>query len=135
MNRIIKIIGKIAVGILAVTGAAAILVAVLFLNSWPRMHWPDLKSGVRGDCAALLARDKAAPVPSAEWPDSIRQIKPMAVQTTGDHVIITISGGGIGAAWGYVVFPGDVRITSERMTGMKIWGTGQPGVFKYQTIE
>jgi hypothetical protein len=135
MNRAIKIIGKIAVGLLALTGAAAILVAILFLNSWPRMHWPDVQGGIRHDCGALLSKHEADSVPSSEWPESIRQIKPQAVQTAGDHVIITISGGGIGAAWGFVIFPGDARITSERMTGMKIWGTGQPGVFKYQTIE
>ncbi|MEI8121755.1 MAG: hypothetical protein WCI20_06865 [bacterium] len=135
MNRTIKIIGKIAVGILALTGAASILIAILFLNSWPRMHWPDVQSGIRRDCGALLAKYESAQAPKTEWPESIQQIKPQAVQTAGDHVIITISGGGIGAAWGFVVFPGDPRITSERMTGMKIWGTGQPGIFKYQTIE
>jgi hypothetical protein len=135
MNRTIKIIGKIAVGVLTLTGAAAILIAVLFLNSWPRMHWPDVQSGIRSDCGALLVTHEADLVPKSEWPESIRQIKPQAVQTAGDHVIVTISGGGIGAAWGFVVFPGDARITSERLTGMKIWGTGQPGVFKYQTIE
>ena len=135
MNRTIKIIGRIAVGLLAVAGAAAILMAVLFLNSWPRMQWPDLQHGIRADCATLLAQHEADSIPKAAWPESIRRIEPKAVQTTGDRVIITISGGGIGAAWGFVVFPGDARITSERMTGMKIWGTGQPGVFKFQTIE
>jgi hypothetical protein len=135
MNRTIKIIGKIAVGLLAVIGVAAILIAVLFLNSWPRMQWPDVRSGIRVECDALLAKHEAGSVPRSEWPELIQQIEPKAVQTAGDHVVITISGGGIGAAWGFVVFPGDTRVTSERMTGMKIWGSGQPGIFKYQTIE
>jgi hypothetical protein len=135
MNRTIKIIGRIAVGLLALTGAAAILLAVLFLNSWPRMKWPDIRSGVRADCGALLAKHPAESVPKSDWSESIRQIEPKAVQTAGDHVIITVSGGGIGSAWGFVVFPEDARITSEGITGLKIWGTGQPGIFKFQTVE
>jgi hypothetical protein len=135
MNRTIKIIGRMVVGLLALTGAAAILLGLLFLNSWPAMQWPGVRSGIRVDCGDLLARHEAGCVPRGEWPESIRQIKPKAVQTAGDHVVITISGGGIGAAWGFVVFPADARIASERMTGMKIWGTGQPGVFRFQTVE
>lgn len=137
MKRAIRIFFGIVVGLLAVVGAGAILVAVLFLNAWPSMRWPDIpdSQALRADCAALLAKQEAAYVPKEDWPQSIKAMAPKDVGTAGDHVCITISGGGIGAGWGYIVFPKTVTVSSEMLTSMMIWGTGKEGVFRFQMVE
>jgi hypothetical protein len=137
MKKIFKVIAKVVVGCLALVGAAAIIMATLFLNSWPSMHWPDIQNSqiLRTDCATLLEKHEANVIPEVQWPQSIQILKPKAVQTYGNCVIITISGGGIGSGWGFVVYPNQALISSERQTGMQIWGTGQQGIFKFQTIK
>ncbi|OGV70179.1 MAG: hypothetical protein A2283_24150 [Lentisphaerae bacterium RIFOXYA12_FULL_48_11] len=101
------------------------------------MYWPDIQNSqaLRADCAALLDKHEADVIPKVKWPQSIQILEPKAVQTYGNCVIITISGGGIGSGWGFVVYPNQALISSERQTGMQIWGTGQQGIFKFQTIE
>ena len=123
-------------GCLALVGVLAILLAVVVSSSWPGMRWPDVRNSqvLRSDCAALVAKQEAEYIPKEEWPESIKDLTPKAVKTEGDHVNIAISGGGIGAGWGYVIFPGTATVRSERLTNLKIWGTGQEGIFRYQTV-
>lgn len=136
MKKIIKILAKVAVVCLAVIGIVAILFITIPL--WPGRHWPEVKNSqsLRVDCAALLNNHEPRSIPKAQWPQSVQSLKPVAVHCDENYVVITISGGGIGAAWGFVVFPNQTIVLSERLlTSIRIWGTGQEGVFKCQTIE
>jgi len=138
MKKIIKILAKVTIVFLAVIGTVAILViAVFFLNSCPGMRWPEVgnSQSLRVDCAALLNKHETGSIPKVQWPQSVQALKPQAVHCDVNCVLIAVSGGGIGAGWGFVVFPNQSLISSERLTAMKIWGIGQEGVFKYQTIE
>jgi hypothetical protein len=83
------------------------------------------------DCANLVKNP--GPVQKTGWPPSIRKLSPVHVLADREYVVITISTGGIGAAWGYLVFPDPNANISVRSYASR--SLVCPGLFKYETDE
>jgi hypothetical protein len=99
-------------------------------TSWPPINNPSI---LLQECKPLL-RDYPAIIKDVNWPESIKQLSPVDVIGHKNFVDITISGGGIGPANGYLVYP-DGRLTTTDPYGYIVKGSVSPGIFKYLTKE
>jgi len=107
---------------------------------WPKTDDPDL---LIRECSTLfpdkgeVSREEQNPsprkeVPKEQWPASIKDLDPRAVTIVGDCVVICISSGGIGAGWGFEVYP-DRRSWTDSISGDLLRGVIPPGIFMYET--
>jgi hypothetical protein len=96
---------------------------------WPPVNDP---ATLLKECAAILGHPGRVQEPN--WPASVRSLKPVRVRVHQDCVIITISTGGIGAAYGYLVYP-DARKYRTTSSGPVADGLVSPGLFKYEADE
>ena len=124
--------------ILAIIAAPCVALGLLIYPIYhaSRPSWPKIV-----DPAALLieanALCRSTPlglIPKENWPTEIASLKPQHVTTTQGHLYVTISGGGINASWGYLIFP-DGRSEGIADNGLRVIGTVAPGVFKFETVE
>ena len=126
---------------IAILSVICILAAIVGLLLFPvlqssRLSWPNI-----ADSAGLLVEAdllcKATPlgeIPRENWPTGVAALKPQHVTTTEGHLYITISGGGINPAHGYLIFP-DGRAEGSADPGLRVSGTVAPGIFKFETVE
>jgi hypothetical protein len=98
--------------------------------SWPTIDNP---SKLLQESKVLL-RDYPEIIKDVNWPESVKNLSPVGVTGHKNFVDITISGGGIGPANGYLVYP-DGRSNSTEPYGYIIKDLISPGVFKYLTKE
>lgn len=103
---------------------------------WPRIHDPlMLVNDCHRLCEAHGTREGTL-LDRSRWPETIRRLGPVGVLVERDNVDIRISGGGIGAAWGYLVVPQEPhQVTESVSSGLSIRPTSNPAVFKYETVE
>jgi hypothetical protein len=98
-----------------------------------RVVWPPINdpNALLQECAGLLKTPGR--MEEADWPPAIRKLSPRFVRVDPEYVEITISTGGIGASWGYLVYPDGKPTAAPR--GLLIRETMGPGLFKYETDE
>jgi len=120
----------IAGGVCAVLlGGIAFFMVFTWMNA-SRAVWPPVNdsAALLRECATLL--DHPGRVQEPNWPASVRSLKPVRVHVRNDCIVITISTGGIGASYGYLVYP-DGRVTTTPPSG----GLVYPGLFKCEADE
>lgn len=126
----------------AIGAATLVFVLVAFLAvrlaGWSKKEWPPIAGGASlvSACDALLAShpgDDA--IDSSTWPEPIQALAPRHVTVRGDTVYILISGGGIGAGWGYLVTPKANSVPGRFLRANRVWGSGHEKVFKFVMIE
>ena len=105
--------------------------AKYIVPSWPKIHNP---SKLIEDCNSLLTNEPGPIRDVNDWPESIKNLHPIGVRENKMYIDIRISGGGIGPANGYFVYP-DGRLDTPDPYGYVIEGFVSPGIFKYLTKE
>ena len=126
----------------AIGAAALVFVLVAFLAmqlaGWSKREWPPIARGgtLVSACNTLLASHPSGDTvdPSA-WPEPIQALAPRHVSVRGDAVYILISGGGIGAGWGYLVTPKANAVPGIFLRANRAWGAGHENVFKFVVLE
>lgn len=116
------------------------LIAVYYVSMlwiWVRAStpvWPPVSNPntLLTECATLV--DRPGQVEEPNWPPSVQSFNPRGVYVLDDCVAVTISGGGIGAGWGYLVYP-DGRSDTTPPSELLIHEYVCPGLFKYVNDE
>jgi hypothetical protein len=121
----------VLLGIILLGCAAFVVLPPIFKTSRP--SWPpvDDPNALFQECANLVKTPGR--IEEANWPPSVRKLSPRYVRADREHVNITISTGGIGASWGYLVYP-DGKPTAVP-SGLLIRETVRPRLFKYESDE
>jgi hypothetical protein len=124
---------KIGSCILIIGFLLLVVLALLFKGS--KMKWPEV-----ADCSALLldctriAREERGIVQRSRWPSSVAVLSPALVKSGHGYVLIITSGGGIGPAWGYVVFVDEASVL-ESLTGYQLTATSCAFLYRFVTQE
>jgi hypothetical protein len=131
-------------GLALVVGYGCYLLSALLGSSveWPPVNDPAV---LLRECATLLdhagqaiepnsVRSIPGQVEEPNWPASVRSLKPVRVYARKGYVGVMISTGGIGPAWGYLVYP-DGRSETAAPSGLLIRSLVCPGLFRYVTDE
>ncbi len=129
--------------IFAAIGAASlvfVLIAFLAMQlaGWSKREWPPIANGgaLLAACETLLAsQPEGDAIDPSAWPEPVRALSPRHVTARGDTVYILISGGGIGAGWGYIVTPEADSVPGRFLRANRVWGAGHEKVFKFVMIE
>jgi len=113
------------------------LVVILFIYpiiKVSRPHWPKINDPNRliSECSKLMVNEGI--ISKREWPESVKALNPRSVSARENYLVLTISSGGIDAAWGYLIYP-DKRSETVAPRGIRILGIEHPGIFRYETIE
>ncbi len=99
-----------------------------------RPHWPKINdpNQLIAECSKLMPSSEE--ISKSEWPESVKALNPRLVSVHENSLVITLSGGGINAAWGFLIYP-DKRIETAAPRSRRILGIEHPGIFRYETIE
>lgn len=100
-------------------------------NRWPKIENPGT---FHQECINLIESNKKKEIKLDKYgcldkemfPPEIRKVKPACVCIYNDKVEILISGGGIGAGWGYVV---GYNIKENKYT----WPSKYKDIYRYET--
>jgi hypothetical protein len=119
----------------------ALSMGVLYMFIQPivsasRHRWPIISNqeSLLRDAKSLLGGNDRKEIESNRWTTSVSMLKPRIVFGGNDYLEITISAGGIGPSWGYLVFP-DKRTSQYSSPDFRILGAEGPGIYRYETIE
>src|SRR5690349_3501957 len=104
------------------------ITCVVFIIIWATLfhgivgrHWPKIEnpSLLVVECESLMSAaglGDLRELNEKKWSTEIRKLHPRAVGVCNTFVDITISGGGIGSAWGYIILKENLKIESLRQS-------------------
>lgn len=120
------------------------LIGVVFLLIYPpltsgRPKWPYIADVglLRTETKAIIDNTEIGnkrEVRITQWPASIRALNPRQVYAGTNHVRVNLSGGGVNASWGILIYP-DCRNNVEKQVGIRILQKISDGIFRYETKE
>ena len=99
--------------------------------------WPKINDGklIVKECSIFINRRNYGKLNRSEWPNSIISLKPKYVFINKDYVMITISTGGIGPSWGYIIIP-EKKLNLNNFPEVKLWNSGiNKRIYKFVSIE
>ena len=101
-----------------------------------RPEWPNITNAdlLRTESAAIIGNEEFSRIPQTKWPESIKDLNPMYVYAGTNYVRVIISGGGIDAGYGILIYP-DGRGEAEKQTGRRVLEKISDGIFRYENIE
>jgi hypothetical protein len=115
------------------------LVLLVILLVYPivntgRPRWPKINDPNQFivECSKLMASN--GEISKSKWPESLKALNPKFVSAHVNYLKVTLSGGGIDSAWGFLIYP-DKRTVTTAPRGLVLNGRVNPGVFKYETSE
>ena len=84
------------------------------------------------DCDLLLSNPKG-PIDPSKWPQSIRTLNPVSVETDSYTITITTYRGGDGRRRGYIVYPRDQAVNPTQSDAhWKIKESGYPFTYSFE---